>query len=170
MLKRMLWLMMRIQGGLRRRWRRLFYRCLLKQFGPGSSICAGVKITFPENLWIGRRSLINDGAILQATREAPIVIGDDVRVSYNAIVLTAGLGESAQGHCGPDHVHKPVTIKDGAWIAAGAIVLPGVTVGERAVVAAGAVVTRDVPDATLVAGVPARVIKKLGAETAERVP
>jgi hypothetical protein len=49
----------------------------------------------------------------------------------------------------------------GAWIAAGAIVLQGVTVGDDAVVAAGAVVTKDVPPRTLVAGVPARVVRAL---------
>jgi acetyltransferase-like isoleucine patch superfamily enzyme len=55
----------------------------------------------------------------------------------------------------------PVTIKDGAWINFGAIVLKGVTIGEGAVVAAGAVVTKDVPANTVVAGNPARVVKAL---------
>lgn len=53
----------------------------------------------------------------------------------------------------------PVTIKKGAWIGAGAIILPGVTVGEYAVVGAGATVTKDVPAFTVVAGVPARIVK-----------
>ena len=52
-------------------------------------------------------------------------------------------------------------IKRGAWIGAGAIILPNVTIGERAVVGAGAVVTKDVPPYTVVAGVPAKEIKKL---------
>lgn len=56
---------------------------------------------------------------------------------------------------------KPVVIKRNAWIAANATILPGVTVGENSVVAAGAVVTENVPDNTVVAGVPARVIKSL---------
>ncbi|GAB4498335.1 MAG: sugar O-acetyltransferase [Saprospiraceae bacterium] len=56
---------------------------------------------------------------------------------------------------------KPVIIKRNAWLAAGAIILPGVTVGENSVVAAGAVVTENVPDNTVVAGVPARVVKSL---------
>jgi acetyltransferase-like isoleucine patch superfamily enzyme len=55
----------------------------------------------------------------------------------------------------------PVRIGDGAWLCVGVTLLPGVTVGENAVVAAGAVVTRDVPPNTLVAGVPARPLKKL---------
>jgi acetyltransferase-like isoleucine patch superfamily enzyme len=53
------------------------------------------------------------------------------------------------------------TVKRAAVIGAGALVMPGVTVGERAVVASGAVVTGDVPPEVLVVGVPARVIKRL---------
>lgn len=56
---------------------------------------------------------------------------------------------------------KPVVIKQNAWIGAGAIILPGVTVGENAVVAAGAVVSKDVPANTVVAGVPAKVVKTI---------
>lgn len=56
---------------------------------------------------------------------------------------------------------KPITIKQRAWIGAGATILPGVTVGENAVVAAGAVVSKDVPNNMIVGGVPARVIKSI---------
>ena len=56
---------------------------------------------------------------------------------------------------------EPVTINDGAWICIGATILPGVTIGENAVVAAGAVVTKDVAPDTVVAGVPARFVKRL---------
>lgn len=54
-----------------------------------------------------------------------------------------------------------IIIKKGAWIGANAVILPGVTVGENVVVAAGSVVNKDVPDYTVVAGVPAKVIKHL---------
>ncbi|MDR0612130.1 MAG: sugar O-acetyltransferase [Dysgonamonadaceae bacterium] len=56
---------------------------------------------------------------------------------------------------------KPVVIKKKAWLGAGAIVLPGVTVGENSVVAAGAVVSKDVPDNVIVGGVPAKVIREI---------
>ncbi|MDM8159709.1 sugar O-acetyltransferase [Labilibaculum sp. K2S] len=56
---------------------------------------------------------------------------------------------------------KPIVIKRNAWIGAGATILPGVTVGENSVVAAGAVVNKDVPDNTVVGGVPAKVIKTI---------
>jgi len=57
-------------------------------------------------------------------------------------------------------IPKPVLIKQNAWIGAGATILPGVTIGENAIVAAGAVVSRDVPAKTIVAGIPAKVIKE----------
>lgn len=56
---------------------------------------------------------------------------------------------------------KPIIVKRNAWIGAGAAILPGVTIGENAIVAAGAVVSKDIPANTIVAGVPAKVIKKL---------
>ncbi|MDE5634180.1 MAG: transferase [Muribaculaceae bacterium] len=55
----------------------------------------------------------------------------------------------------------PVVIRRNAWIGAGAIILPGVTVGENAIVAAGAVVTKDVADNTVVAGIPAKYIRDI---------
>jgi acetyltransferase-like isoleucine patch superfamily enzyme len=58
-------------------------------------------------------------------------------------------------------VTRPITIKQKAWIGAGATILPGVTVGRNAIVAAGAVVSKDVPDNTIVGGVPARIIKAI---------
>ena len=56
---------------------------------------------------------------------------------------------------------KPVVIEDDIWIGANAVILPGVTIGHHTVVAAGAIVTKDVPPHSLVAGVPAKIIKQL---------
>ena len=56
---------------------------------------------------------------------------------------------------------NPVTIEDDVWVGANAVILPGVTIGEHCVIAAGAVVTKDVPPHSLVAGVPAKVIKQI---------
>jgi acetyltransferase-like isoleucine patch superfamily enzyme len=56
---------------------------------------------------------------------------------------------------------KPILIKQNAWIGAGATILPGVTVGVNSIVAAGAVVSKDVPDNTIVGGIPARIIKSI---------
>ncbi|AUD00397.1 sugar O-acetyltransferase [Spirosoma pollinicola] len=58
-------------------------------------------------------------------------------------------------------IPRPIVIKRNAWIGAGATILPGVTIGENSIVAAGAVVSRDVPPNTVVAGIPAKVVKSL---------
>jgi acetyltransferase-like isoleucine patch superfamily enzyme len=58
-------------------------------------------------------------------------------------------------------IGKPIIIKNNAWIGASATILPGITVGENSIVAAGAIVTKDVPDNTIVAGNPAKQIKNI---------
>lgn len=60
-----------------------------------------------------------------------------------------------------DLVLKSVRIKQGAWLGANVTVLPGVTIGENAIVGAGAVVTKDVPAKTVVAGVPAKILRTI---------
>jgi len=90
-----------------------------------------------------------------------ITIEDDVTVSFRVTVVVhddARRLDRVEAGAGHGTV-APVVLKRGCYLGAGAMVLPGVTVGERAVVAAGAVVTRDVPPGTLVAGVPARVVR-----------
>ncbi len=86
-----------------------------------------------------------------------IVIEDDVLIGPNVSLLSEGHPVS------PENRHSllvaPVHIKRNAWIGAGATILQGVTVGMNAIVAAGAVVSKDVPDNTIVGGIPAKVIK-----------
>ena len=146
--------------GLARRLITWFYRPMFGRLGPRTWICRNVKIANPRNIFIGRSTTINDGAVLQAAPDASIEIGDRVSVSYGAIVVTSGRCPEPNGSFGTDHASQSIVIKDDAWIGAGAILLPGVTIGIRTTVAAGAVVTRDAPDGTIVAGVPARVVKK----------
>lgn len=88
-----------------------------------------------------------------------ITIEDDVLIGPKVSLITEGhpLNPSERKAL----VVKPIVIKRNAWIGAGATILPGITVGENSVVAAGAVVSKDVPDNSVVAGVPARVIREL---------
>ncbi len=88
-------------------------------------------------------------------------IGDDVMIGPNVSIITAGHPlDPSQRRAAT--IGKPIVIKRNVWIAAGATVIGGVTVGENAVVAAGSVVTKDVPPNTLVGGNPARVIRSIG--------
>lgn len=104
---------------------------------------------------IGNRVFINSGVVLFSALE--IVLGDDVAIANEAYVVDT----NSHGVEGRPASSAPVRIGNGTWIGARAIVLPGVRIGSRCVVAAGAVVSRDVPDETLVAGNPARVVREL---------
>ena len=110
-----------------------------------------------------------------------VMIGDHTRIGlHNTIIgpveigshvnLAQGITVTALNHNFDDTQKRideqgvstnPVTIEDDVWIGANAVILPGVTIGNHCVIAAGAVVTKDVPPHSLVAGVPAKVIKNI---------
>ncbi len=111
-----------------------------------------------RNLRFGRNVFVNHGCT--AMDLGGIDIGDDVVIGPNVQLISSGhpLDPATRRR---SITTAPIRIGRGVWIAAGATVLQGVTVGDDAVVAAGAVVTKDVPPRTLVAGVPAQVIRAL---------
>lgn len=93
-----------------------------------------------------------------------ITIKENVTVAMRVTILTHfDAGASAASRIYP-RSHSPVTIEDGSYIGAGAILFSGIVVHADAIVAAGAVVTQDVPAKTMVGGVPARVIKVLNGQ------
>ena len=93
-------------------------------------------------------------------------IGDEVLIGPNVSIITSGHPlEPSQRRAVT--IGKPIVIERNVWIATGAIIIGGVTVGENSVVAAGSVVTKDVPPNTLVGGNPARVIRSIGDEGAK---
>lgn len=110
----------------------------------------GCRVKFGKNITINKGATLLSAGIIEI--EDDVLIGPDVRIA-------------TVNHDLDDRHHKfyfkKVTIKKNAWICMGAIICPGVTIGENSVVAAGAVVTKDVPDNVVVGGNPARVIKHL---------
>lgn len=89
-----------------------------------------------------------------------ITIGDDVFFGHDVFLLTGSHDYTKFGHERQvTRVCKPITIKEGAWIASRATILGGVTIGKHAVIMAGAVVHDNIPDYAVAGGVPARVIK-----------
>lgn len=92
-----------------------------------------------------------------------ITIEDDVLIGPKVNIIT----ENHPINSNNRHalITKPVIIKRNAWIGAGATILPGITVGENAIVAAGAVVSKNVPDNTIVGGIPAKIIKEINDES-----
>ncbi len=109
-------------------------------------------------LRVGAEVFVNHGCTFNDM--GGIEIGDGTMIGPNVSLLTSGHPTAVADRRAGITV-APIHIGTDVWIGAGAIVLGGVTVGDGAVVAAGAVVTRDVPPATLVAGVPARTIRTL---------
>ncbi|MEL7355047.1 MAG: DapH/DapD/GlmU-related protein [Cyanobacteria bacterium J06560_6] len=109
-----------------------------------------------RKIFLGDRNVINFGCLLDG-RHYPIHIGSDVSIGPKASLLT--LSHDPQSSTFADKGGE-IVIGDRAWIAYRAIILPGVTIGEGAVVGAGSVVTKDVEPYTIVAGNPARIIKK----------
>lgn len=88
-------------------------------------------------------------------------IADNVMIGPNVSLITSGHPiEPSERYASV--IAKPIVIERNVWIAAGVIIIGGVTVGENSVVAAGSVVTKDVPANTLVGGNPARVIRSIG--------
>src|ERR1700719_3701816 len=113
----------------------------------------GVDISIGRNVFINQNCTFYDLGGLD--------ISDDVMIGPNVILITTGHPlEPSQRRAAT--TGKPIVIEKGVWIAAGAIIIGGVTVGEHSVVAAGSVVTKDVPANSLVGGNPARVIRSIG--------
>jgi acetyltransferase-like isoleucine patch superfamily enzyme len=132
--------------------------------GPGTSISAGMapgqEMPTDPVVSIGSRCLIGRGSHIVGHWE--IVIGDDIQTGPYVYITD-------QNHTYEDPVEpighqwpteSAVRIGSGSWLGANAVILPGAQIGEHVVVAAGAVVRGEVPDRCVVAGVPARVVKR----------
>ena len=113
---------------------------------------------FGLGLRLGKDVFINMGCRFQDT--GGITIGDGSLIGHGSTLMTLnhGMDPARRG----DMVPAPIVIGRRVWLGASVTVVPGVTIGDGAVVGAGAVVTKDVPPDTIVAGVPARVIRETG--------
>jgi galactoside O-acetyltransferase len=163
------------------RMRRVLWHALAAAIGPGLQVAEGVGFRHLGTVRIGEGVFIGAQTFLQGRHDGRCAIGDRVWIGpqsyFDARDLVIedhvgwGPGAKVLGslHVGvpldvpivqTDLEIRPVRIKAGADIGVGAVILPGVTVGEGAIVGAGAVVIHDVPPMTIVAGVPARVLRR----------
>jgi acetyltransferase-like isoleucine patch superfamily enzyme len=161
--------------------RRIILRSLIKKCGHDISVSSFVTFTHPETFEIADGVFIGQYACIQGRHDGYCRIGKRVWIGpyafFDARALeiedNVGIGPGTKilgsTHTGvpkdipiiqTDLVIKPVRICQGSDIGINAVILPGITVGEGAIVGAGAVVTRDVKPKTVVAGVPAKVLKK----------
>ena len=141
-------------------WRRFFYRWAGMKIGRGSAIHMQARIFDPDHIVIGEDTIIGEKVTLDGRRQLKnsrggIKIGDHVDIASEVMIWTSEHDLKSQTW---DPIEEPVEIGDYAFIGPRVIILPGVKVGRGAVIAAGAVVTKDVVEKTIVAGVPAKVI------------
>jgi maltose O-acetyltransferase len=137
--------------------RRFFYRLAGMEIGKGSTIHMGARFYNPRNIKIGDDSIIGERVVLDGRDR--LTIGNHVDIATDVMIYNA-----QHDVLDPNFraVTAPVVIQDFVFIGPRAIILPGVTINKGAVVAAGAVVTRNVEENSIVAGVPAKKIKDRG--------
>ncbi len=111
---------------------------------------------FGKNIRIGRNVFINACCCFQD--QGGISIGDGTLIGHRVVIATINHGLRPEERM--DHHIAPVRVGRNVWIGSGSIILPGVPIGDGASVAAGAVVTKDVPEGTVVGGVPARILRQ----------
>ena len=161
------WLMSGWPLGAGVRARARIYKAAGLNLGHGTLLAGPIQLGMTgnpcRNIKIGAGCFLNSPLFIDAA--APVTIGNGVSVGHHVVIITSGhaLG-TPEFRAGPLQA-APVTIEDGAWIAAGVTLLPGVTIGRGAVVAAGAVVTKDVAPNTLVGGIPAKLIRALDVDS-----
>jgi acetyltransferase-like isoleucine patch superfamily enzyme len=122
-----------------------------------TTIFAPFYTNFGRYISIGKNVFINHACSFLDM--GGITIGDNVLIGPKVNLVSENHPiDPSQRH---SLIGKPIIIKNNAWIGASATILPGITVGENSIVAAGAIVTKDVPDNTIVAGNPAKQIKNI---------
>ena len=143
-------------------------RELLGAVGEGVVVRPPLWIDYGSNITIGAGTFVNYDCVMLDV--APIRIGAACQLATRVQLLTAthplDPGPRRRGW----ESAEPITLGDNVWLGGGAIVCPGVSIGEDTVVGAGAVVTRDLPAGVLAAGVPARVLREIGPDDAVVVP
>jgi acetyltransferase-like isoleucine patch superfamily enzyme len=138
-----------------------------KNFSDSSEFRAGSYAIACSNISIGKRVIIRPGTMLFAEPKVNgvgITIEDEVLIGSGVHFYTSNHTFNIPNVLIIDQGHddfKEIIVKKGSWIGANAIILPGVIIGNNSVVAAGSIVTKSVPDKVIVAGCPAKIIKKI---------
>lgn len=139
--------------------RETLMRSLLGKCGKNFTIESNVWFDYGSHTEIGENFYANHDCVFLDTNK--LIFGDNVFIGPQCGFYTAGHPLDAGLRAKNLEFAKPIRIGSDVWIGGGAKILPGVTVGDNAVIGAGSVVTRDVPPNTVVAGNPARVIRRL---------
>jgi maltose O-acetyltransferase len=122
--------------------------------GIGAVVRAPFHCDYGYNISLGSGVFLNFNCVILDT--APVVIGDDCQIGPGVQILAADHPRDAQARAEGLEFARPVTLGANVWIGGGAIILPGVSIGDHAIIGAGSVVTRDVPAHAVAVGNPAR--------------
>ena len=139
--------------------RRELMKRMFGSIGENVWINQPITLAVGSTVTIGEGTYINSGLIL--IDDYRITIGKGCLFGTNVTLCTTGHPIDPEERARGSMYSFPITIGDGAWIGAGAIVLPGVNIGRFAVIGAGSVVTRDIPDYTVAVGNPCRPLRKI---------
>ena len=137
--------------------RKLFSELIGQELDEGFGMFPPFNADYGLNIKIGKNVFINSGCCFQD--QGGIEIGDNALIGQQVVIAT--LNHDMNPTKRQNILPSPVKIGNDVWIGAKATILPGVTIGNGAVIAAGAVVTKDVPDLAVVAGIPAKIIKQI---------
>ncbi|WKK60656.1 sugar O-acetyltransferase [Corynebacterium sp. P3-F1] len=133
-------------------------------FAPGSAVpgvFAPLHVEYGVNTSFGEHCFLNYNCVILDVAE--VKVGEHTLFGPGCQLITVEHPvDDAEARAAGWERGRPISIGDNCWFGAGAMVMPGVTIGDRCVIAAGAVVTKDVPDDSLVGGVPAKLIRSLG--------
>ncbi|MEO1491076.1 MAG: sugar O-acetyltransferase [Pseudomonadota bacterium] len=122
----------------------------------------GVNIHIADDVFVNVNCVFLDGAEIHIGAGALIGPAVQILTVTHPVPASERMIRHADGSRGYTTFAKPITIGEEAWIGAGALILPGATIGARSVVAAGSVVTQDIPPDTIAGGNPARALKTSG--------
>lgn len=140
--------------------RSMVFKCLFKKFGRNVLIDYRNYFRYPSKIIIGDNVSINRGCSFYPSyqfKDVFIIIKDNAVIAPECTFFSAG--QDYRRSELPD-IAQSIIVEEGAYIGGRSVIRYGVTIGKDAVVAAGSVVTKDVPPAAIVAGIPARIIKE----------
>lgn len=143
-----------------------YYDNRIKKILKGVRISSSAIITKKSNLKLGDNVWVNHYARIDAS--GGVTIGEGCQIGYSSMILSHSshnaIRLNGENYIHMDinervgYIHKPVVVGDYTFIGGGACIMPGVTIGKGCVVGVNSVVTKDIPDYSIVVGIPARII------------
>lgn len=140
--------------------RRQLLKEILAEVGEDCYIEPPLHANWGRYTHLGRNVYVNFNLTL--VDDTDVYIGDDVMIGPNVVISTAGHPIDPELRKKSAQFNIPVVIGNNVWIGAGAVILPGITIGENSVIGAGSIVSRDIPPNVVAVGNPCRVLRPIG--------